>query len=121
MNGYQFERAFVDLVSEISLGKGIKAKPLAEKAWPHRKDAGTKWRKIRNGDPPQELTMRDAYDLACAMGVSITDLCGAIQSKALEASFECPKPAVPEKKEVPTLITSGRPTPALGTDPANIN
>ena len=83
MKGFLFERALVELVSEISLKKGIKAKPLAEKACPNRKDAGTKWRKIRNGDPPQELSVRDAYDLACAMGISITDLCGAAQTKVL--------------------------------------
>ncbi|MDY0258480.1 MAG: hypothetical protein RBR41_02290 [Desulfovibrio sp.] len=98
MNGFQFERALVELISEISLKKGIKAKPLAEKAWTQRKDAGTKWRKIRNGDPPQELSVRDAYDLACAMGVSITDLCGAVQSKALETTFECAKNVASEKK-----------------------
>ncbi len=87
MKGILFERAFVELVSEISLKKGIKAKPLAEKAWPNRKDAGTKWRKIRNGQPPQELSVRDAYDLAGAMGISITDLCGAAQTKMLEMDF----------------------------------
>ena len=37
--------------------------------------------------PPQELSVRDAYDLADAMGISITDLCGAAQTKMLEMDF----------------------------------
>lgn len=111
MNGFQFERFFVQLVSEISFEKGLKAKPLAEKAWPLLKDAGTKWRKIRNGDPPQELSMRDAYDLACAMGVSITDLCGAVQSKALKMEIKYANSA--EKKEVSTQLPQGRQAPLI--------
>lgn len=121
MNGLQFERALVELIADLSTKKGLKAKPLAEIAWPHRKDAGTKWRKIRNGDAPRELSVRDAYDLACAMGVSITDLCGAVQSKALEINFECSKTVALEKKEVPAHNTQGRPIPALEADPTHIN
>ena len=108
MKGYEFERALVDVIIEISLKKGLKAKPLAEMAWPHRKDAGTKWRKIRNGDPPRELSVRDAYDLACAMGISITDLCGVAQTKILGTRI-APQP-VQEKKVQEETISSGLPT-----------
>ena len=76
-------------------------------AWPHRKDAGTKWRKIRNGDPPRELSVRDAYDLACAMGISITDLCGVAQTKILGTRI-APQP-VQEKKVQEEAISSGLP------------
>lgn len=87
MNGINFERLFVDTVVELSKKKGIKATHLSKAAWAHNKDTATKWRKIRNGNPPQELSMRDAFDLAAALGVSMIDLCGIIQGRAVEASI----------------------------------
>ena len=87
MNGYEFERSLVELFVEFTKKKGLKAKPLAMTAWPDRKDAGTKWRKIRNGDSPRELTVRDAYDLSAALGVSFTEMCGIVQGRAIEAEI----------------------------------
>lgn len=87
MNGYEFERSLVELFVEFTQKKGLKAKPLAVSAWPDRKDAGTKWRKIRNGDAPRELTVRDAYDLSLALGVSFTEMCGIVQGRATEAEM----------------------------------
>lgn len=89
----------MDIVVELSEKKGIKAAPLARAAWPHNKDAATKWRKIRNSDPPQELSMRDAFDLVTALGVSMTELCGITQGRAVEASISVAMPQN-EKNEV---------------------
>lgn len=107
MNGYEFERALVELFVEVSKGKGFKSKPLAVAAWPDRKDPGTKWRKIRNGKPPRELNVRDAYNLATALGISFTELCGAVQGKAFTKEISSQSLPVPEKnnqappKEIP--------------------
>ena len=84
MEGNSFERSLVTALVETAKAKGYKAKPLAELAWPDRKDAGTKWRKIRNGTEPRGLRVCDAYDLAQAMGVSFVEVCGLAQAMLLK-------------------------------------
>ena len=92
MDGYTFERCLVGALSEMARARGWKAKPLAEKAWPQSKAAGTKWRKIRNGTEPRGLQVCDAYDLAQAMGVSFLEVCGLAQAMLLK--METPTAAI---------------------------
>lgn len=84
MTGSSFERRLVEVIQDLSTQKGLKQKPLAMAAWPDRKDAGTKWRKIRNGTEPRGLRVCDAYALAEAMGVSFVELCGLAQARLME-------------------------------------
>ena len=89
MTGYDFERGFVAVVMALSAAKGLRSATLARQAWPESKDAAGKWRKIRNGNPPQELSMRDAFALAASMQVSMVDICAFVQSKELaDAVYE---------------------------------
>lgn len=87
MEGKDFETAFIEVVSELAKKNGIKHKPLAIKAWPQKKDPGTKWRSIRNGTGG--LGVGEAYDLASALGISFLEICGLAQARLLE---------LPEKK-----------------------
>lgn len=86
MNGNKFERCLVAVITEIAEKNGFRHKPLAERAWPNKKDPGTKWRKIRNGAEPRGLQVDDAYDLVMAMGMSFLELCGIAQGRMLEHS-----------------------------------
>ena len=86
MKGTEFERCLVAVITEVAEKKGFKHKPLAESAWPDKKDPGTKWRKIRNGTEPRGLQTKDAYDLVLAMGMSFVELCGIAQGRMLEAA-----------------------------------
>ena len=83
MNAEQFERAVVGVIVDLSVLKGIKAAPLSRKAWPDAKDAPTKWRKIRNGEPPQNITLSEAFSMASALGFSLADICGMALGKAV--------------------------------------
>lgn len=83
MNGNQFERCLVEVMTEVAEQKGFKHKPLAIAAWKERKDPGTKWRKIRNGTDPRGFQVQDAYDLALAMGASFVELCGMAQGRLM--------------------------------------
>lgn len=99
MDGQEFERRLVELFVEISKSHGVKAKPLAERAWPRTKDAGTKWRKIRNGAEPRGLSVRDAFDLASALGVGLTEMCGIVQGRALTIQAAKPAEKTGERKQ----------------------
>ena len=83
ISGYEYERLIVQTLVELSERRHIKAAPLARSAWPEHADGATKWRKIRNSEPPQELSVRDAYALAKALGVSMVELCGLVAGKEL--------------------------------------
>lgn len=84
MEGYLFERAVVEVFIDISELNGVKAAPLSRHAWPDAKDAPTKWRKIRNSSPPQEMTVRDAHRMALALGVTLAEVCGMAVGRMLE-------------------------------------
>ena len=58
----------------------------AIRAWPDRQDAGTKWRKIRNGTDLRGVQVYDAYDLAMAIRVSFVEVCGLAKAKMLSMS-----------------------------------
>lgn len=83
LTGFEYERLIVQTLVELAEQRGIKAAPLARTAWPEYVDGATKWRKIRNGDPPQELAVRDAHDLAKVMNISMVELCGLVAGKEL--------------------------------------
>lgn len=78
MTGYDFERMLVTLLAEVIDSKGLDHKPIANQAWPHKKDAATRWRGIRNGKGEKipGLLIRDAVDLCNAIGVSFVEICG---------------------------------------------
>ena len=84
MKAQQFERTVVEIFMELSAQRGIKAAPLSRLAWPEAKDAPTKWRKIRNGSPPQDITVAEAFSLASALEVSLTDVCGIATGRLME-------------------------------------
>ena len=123
MNGIDFERKVVGLLVELAEKKGVKAAPLARTAWSTHKDAATKWRKIRNADPPQELTMRDAVDLANALGISMGTLCGIVEGRALDEDLTQQATGRAEKKESPQAqdIHEGRPALSSGLEAAGKN
>ena len=104
MDGKSFERMLVTALFEAAKARGYKAKPHAEAAWPDRKDAGTKWRKIRNGTEPRGLRVCDAYDLAQAMGVSFLEVCGLAQAMLLNLT-PTPAPVITQndEEEAPAL------------------
>lgn len=81
--GEQYERCLIAALQEAIEERGLKHKPTAEAAWPDQKDAGTRWRKIRN-DPRARLNIGDAYDLANTIGVSFLEICGIAQAKYKE-------------------------------------
>ena len=83
MNALQFERAVVEVITDLATQKGVKAAPLARLAWPDAKDAPTKWRKIRNGAPPQAITVEEAFSLSVALGVSLADVCGMAKGRLM--------------------------------------
>ena len=83
MNGYEFERGFVAALMALSTVKNLKSATLARQAWPDCKDAAGKWRKIRNGQPPQEFSLRDAFDIVATMELSMVDICALVQSREL--------------------------------------
>ena len=87
MNGYDFERELVAILVELIESKGLKHEPIAERAWPDRKDAGPAWQKIRNKVPPQKLTIRDAFNMAQVLGVGMTELCGIVQGRVMQKSL----------------------------------
>lgn len=113
MNGLDFERKMVGVLVELAEKKGVKAAPLARAAWPEHKDAATKWRKIRNADPPQELSMRDAVDLANTLGISMAALCGIVEGRALDADLKQQAVGRAEKKEAPQTQGDCQDGPAL--------
>lgn len=121
MDNYQFERTLVSVLAEIIDSRGLKHEPVAELAWPGRKDAGRSWQDVRNKVPPQKLSVRDAYGLAQALGISMSALCGIVEGRAIEEAIKGQLTDRPEKKEISTHITSGRPTQTLEADPSNIN
>lgn len=99
MKGHTFERCLVEVMIEMAEKKGLKHKPLAIAAWKDRKDAGTKWRKIRNGTDPRGFQIDDAYDLAVAMGVSFVELCGMAQGRLVQLESYQNEAVLPLKNE----------------------
>lgn len=113
MKGNEFERCLVEVMATVAEQKGFKHKPLAERAWPDRKDPGTKWRKIRNGSDPRGLRVEDAYDLAVAMDVSFIEICGIAQGRLMQSEMGQLAIQNAEKKELPEsedAYTSKTPT-----------
>ncbi len=87
MNAYQFERTFVQLITEIAARQGINDAQLARRAWPHQKGAATAWRKMRNDtEKPKRLNLEEAFLLAQAVGLSMSDVCGMVQGRLMELS-----------------------------------
>lgn len=84
MDGYLFERCVVETIAELAKLRGLGQKPLAEKAWPDSTSADSKWRYIRRADNPRGLQLCDAYDLACALGMSFVEVCGLAQAKLMQ-------------------------------------
>lgn len=105
MENTQFERAIVDLLIEIIESRDLKHDAVAKAAWPGRGAAGRTWQSIRNDDPPQKLTLRDAYGLAKELNMSMSALCGIVEGRAIEnalkqqASEPAPKKEAPENQE----------------------
>lgn len=107
-----------------------------------RSDPVTTFRNVRQGKPkPQRINVEEAARMAKCINLEFASLCWNIQqelengwtladdfnadeaspgpkSKKNKVLTEC---VVPEKKEVPTHNTSGRPTPAVETDSTHIN
>lgn len=121
MNNVEFERAMVDAIVAIIESRGLKHKPVAEEAWPYKKAAYRTWQDMRNGDSPQKLTLRDAYSMAKVLRISMSALCGMVEGRAIDEAIKGQIIERPEKKEVPTHNTSGRPIPALEADPTHLN
>ena len=102
MKGYEFERELVAVIVEIAARKGIKAKPLAEKAWGVNGTSAVKWRKIRNGDDPRGLMVRDAFMLAEALGESFSEICAAAKINIQARLLELPEKKLSDASVIPT-------------------
>ena len=96
MESYQFERDFVAVVVEIIESRGLKHDAVAKDAWSGRRAAGRTWQFMRNNNPPQRLTMRDAHALAKYLGVSMAGLCGIVEGRAIQDSMKYHKRSIPE-------------------------
>lgn len=70
------------------------------------------------GPPPQELSLRDAFDIAKAIGVSMTEICGIVQGRAVEMSLEKEGTVPHEKKNPPQAqeIAAEGPVQSMGYD-----
>lgn len=85
MDAYQFERTFVQLITEIATRQGINDAQLARRAWPHQKGAATAWRKMRNDtEKPKRLNLEEAFLLAQTIGLSMSDICGMVQGRLMD-------------------------------------
>lgn len=105
LESIEFERAMVDALADIIEKRGLKHKPIAEKAWPYKKAAFRTWQAMRNGESPQKLTIRDAHSMAMALDITMTTLCGLVEGRLLMsgpektgASAACPAHAVKTAK-----------------------
>jgi hypothetical protein len=99
MEDIQFERAIVELLVEIIEGRDLKHDAVAKAAWPDRGAAGRTWQAIRNDDPPQKLTLRDAYGLAKELNLSMCALCGIVEGRVVESVLKQQIFAKSQKKE----------------------
>ena len=118
MNNYDFERSIVSVIAEIIDSRGLKHEPLAEEAWPDKKDAGRTWQDIRNKVPPQKLTMRDAYGLARVLNLSMSAICGIVEGRAIQQQAAVQAACQEKKKQEEESKTCGcPPTEPLERDP----
>lgn len=140
---YLFERCLIRyVVKKYYKGDEPNYSEFARLIFYDRSDPVTTFRNVRQGKPkPQRINVEEAARMAKCINFEFASLCWNIQKElengwtladdfsADEASpgpkgkknkvlTEC---VVPEKKEVPTHSTSGRPAPAFEADPANIN
>ncbi len=108
MNNFEFERAMVDVLATIIESRGLKHKPVAEKAWPYKKAAFRTWQDMRNSDSPQKLTVRDAYSMASELGISMSSLCGLIEGRMLAVDIAHNKELIsPQDQKIKTLDIPG--------------
>jgi len=81
---YHFERCIVYLIVNKMKTKGLKHKPVAEKAWPHLSSPSVAWRAIRNAPKtrqPQRITISDTVALCEVVDLSFPEL--ALEAKML--------------------------------------
>lgn len=115
MNNVEFERSMVDVLVAIIESRGLKHKPVAEKAWPYKKSAYRTWQDMRNGDSPQKLTLRDAHSMAQVLGITMSALCGMVEGRAIAETM---------KQQADTPLKNAHPeaeanTPARSALPAD--
>lgn len=86
--GYQFERLFlevlIDLAEEIGEDNFTR---IAGAAFPYLEDPGRSFRRIRNAQKkgkPQSVRLRDAYNLAAAVGKDFPTMCYLSHQKMKE-------------------------------------
>lgn len=102
MDNFEFERAFVDALIDVIESRGLKHDVIAKAAWPWRKAAGRTWQSVRNDNPPQRLTLRDAFGMAKELNLSMSAVCGMVEGAAVRESIK-KQHALPEKKETPQI------------------
>lgn len=108
MENYEFERAVVEVLTEIIEGNDLKHDVVAKRAW-GRVGAGRTWQSIRNDDPPTKLTLRDAYGMAKELGMNMAALCGIVEGRAIaEAIKQKPEPHQKNKTEKDQEPLAGR-------------
>lgn len=75
-DAYEFERCFVELVTEMAEQQGMNHSQFAKKAFGDTSSAISRWRKIRNmsASKPQSVTIVDALQMAAALGMDLPSL-----------------------------------------------
>lgn len=112
MDNYQYERAVVEVLTEIIESRGLKHDAVAKKAW-GRAGAGRSWQSMRNDSPPTKLTIRDAYAMAKELSVNMSAICGMVEGKAIQGEIKASAAApTQEKKEATQAETTSQPRPA---------
>lgn len=82
--GEKFEAKFIEVFEDFISRKGLEKKRIAEKAWPEQAKPDNKLQRLLKG---QNVTLRDAYDLAEAIGYDFPDFIEKVY-KALKAEAE---------------------------------